>query len=111
VPETWVALVLYFAATKQKDKAEDVLKEAEAKFARAATGLDLAPCYEALGHLDRAKELYGSALAAKPDDLCLPGQLDGPDRSYDHGHQYACGRRQQRNCQRPAAGAGGCHLE
>jgi tetratricopeptide (TPR) repeat protein len=69
VPETWVALVLFFAATKQNDKAEDVLKAAEVKLTGIAAGLDLAPCHEALGHLERAKELYRSALAAKPEDL------------------------------------------
>jgi tetratricopeptide (TPR) repeat protein len=69
VPETWVALVLYFAATKQKDKAEDVLKAAEVKLAGIAAALDLAPCHEALGHVERAKELYRAALAAKPEDL------------------------------------------
>ncbi len=69
VPDTWVALILYLAGSGRKEKAEEALREAERKLPPEGAALALAHCHEAVGHADRARDLYQAALAAKPDDV------------------------------------------
>ena len=49
-------------------KAEAALAEAHKNIPRDEAFLPLAVCHEALGQIDRAKELYEAARAAKPND-------------------------------------------
>jgi tetratricopeptide (TPR) repeat protein len=67
-PATWVTLVQFLTRAGMKDEAEKLLPQAEAKLPRDKAALPLGVCYEAVGRLDRAKELYRNALAAHPDD-------------------------------------------
>lgn len=69
VPDTWVALVQYLAATGRKDEARRTVERAEGKLPRDKAALALAQCYEAVERRDRARELYQAALAAGPDDV------------------------------------------
>jgi tetratricopeptide (TPR) repeat protein len=71
-PEPWVALVQYFARTGRKARAEALIEEARAKvLTQGKHPLDLAQCYEAVGDLERARELYHRALADRPDDSLI----------------------------------------
>ncbi len=67
--QAWLTLILYLAGTGQKDQAEAVLKKAEQALPADRAAVTLAQCHEALGHRDRARELYEGAVKARPDDL------------------------------------------
>jgi tetratricopeptide (TPR) repeat protein len=67
-PETWVALVQHLTRSGKKADAEELIPTAKAKLPPEKAALALARCYESVGRLDRAKELYRDALAAHPDD-------------------------------------------
>lgn len=71
VPDTWVALIQYLAASGQKQKAQEEIADAERKLPKDQAALALAQCYEALGRKERAQELYRAALAARPDDVAV----------------------------------------
>jgi tetratricopeptide (TPR) repeat protein len=66
-----VALVQHLATSKDREKAEAALREAERTLSRDKAALALAQCYEAVGRSDRAAELYQSALADNPKDVSL----------------------------------------
>jgi tetratricopeptide (TPR) repeat protein len=68
IPDTWVALVRYLVSRGEKDRAVAEIRQAEAKLSRDQARLALAPCYEAIGSMGRAQELYEAAVAARPDD-------------------------------------------
>jgi cellulose synthase operon protein C len=68
-PEAWVALVEYLVGMDRKEDAEREIARAERKLPRDQAALALAHCYEAVGRKERAKELYESALKARPDDV------------------------------------------
>jgi cellulose synthase operon protein C len=70
VPDTWVALIRYLASSGQKEKAETALADARAKLPREQA-VALASCYEDLGQVDTARQLYRDALQALPDDPAL----------------------------------------
>jgi Tfp pilus assembly protein PilF len=68
VPETWVALIQFLAVRGRGREAEEVLARAEGRLAGDKRPLALAPCYEAVGRLDRAREQYREALQTHGDD-------------------------------------------
>ncbi len=69
VPETWVALIQFLAVRGNAQEAGDLLRQAEAKLPADKRPLALAPCYEALGRPDLAREQYAAALRARRDDV------------------------------------------
>jgi tetratricopeptide (TPR) repeat protein len=77
VPETWVSLIRYLAATGQSTAAEATLAKAQLCFPAPAAPQSLAPCYEALGQLDRALKLYQEALENNPADLAVVRSVAG----------------------------------
>ncbi|HZT81556.1 MAG TPA: tetratricopeptide repeat protein, partial [Gemmataceae bacterium] len=68
VPETWVSLVEFLAARGRKEQAEKEIGRARERLPKDVAPLALAPCWEALGQPDRAREQYEAALAARPTD-------------------------------------------
>jgi tetratricopeptide (TPR) repeat protein len=77
-PETWVALVQHLVRSGKKDEAEELIPQAKAKLPKEKAALALARCYESVGRLDQAKELYRDALAAhagEPDVLTSIAQF------------------------------------
>src|SRR5262249_5610443 len=56
-PEAWAALVLFLANTDAK-RAEAELAEAERRPPPGKASLALAPCYEALGQMEKAEAHY-----------------------------------------------------
>jgi tetratricopeptide (TPR) repeat protein len=68
VPDTWVALVLFLAGSKQTTAAELAYQDAEKKLGSAWTPLLRGLCAEALGQRDQAVKHYRAALAAQPKD-------------------------------------------
>ena len=90
-PERWLALVLFLAQTKQMEKAEQALRDAEGSL-RDRSPMGLARCSEALGQAyglaggqdaqkktkawyERATQWYKAAQKAKPDDPEATHQL------------------------------------
>jgi tetratricopeptide (TPR) repeat protein len=69
VPDTWVALIQYLAATKRKEEAQAAVEKAEGKLPTDKAALALAQCYEAVERRDRAEKWYAEALKARPDDV------------------------------------------
>src|SRR5439155_26754122 len=69
VPETWVTLVQFLAATGRKDRALAEVEAAQRRLTDKSAALALAACHEAVGHADRAGELYQAALQAGGDDV------------------------------------------
>jgi tetratricopeptide (TPR) repeat protein len=69
VPETWLALLMYLADNGRKKEAEETLRRCEQALPKAEVGVALALGEEVLGNIDRARKLYGEALAAHPTDL------------------------------------------
>jgi cellulose synthase operon protein C len=76
-PETWVALVGHLAACGEKDKARAEIQEAQRRLSSETAALALARCYETIGDMQKAKELYDSALAANPEDLTVLRSVAG----------------------------------
>jgi cellulose synthase operon protein C len=74
-PETWVALVRFFAASDRKDRAEKALADARKKIPAAAAPLALAECLEILVKRDDA----GQQLAKAAEQLAkiVGGQIKG----------------------------------
>ena len=70
-PETWLALVRFYAAAGQKGRAEKALADARAKINAAAAPLALAECLEILGKADDAGQQYALAVKQKPDDPAI----------------------------------------
>jgi tetratricopeptide (TPR) repeat protein len=77
VPETWVALIQFLAVRGKAQEARDVLARAERGLAADKRPLALAPCYEALGQLDKAQEQYREALRAHRDDAGVLRAVSG----------------------------------
>jgi tetratricopeptide (TPR) repeat protein len=69
VPDTWVALVQFLAVRGKTKEAEEVLGRAEGRLKGDKRPLALAPCYEAVGQLDKAQEQYREALKTHQDDV------------------------------------------
>jgi cellulose synthase operon protein C len=67
-PEIVVAKVKFFTATKQTEKAEFVLKEAEGTLPSKAP-FALVACYDVMGQRDKADGVVEAAIKAKPDDV------------------------------------------
>jgi tetratricopeptide (TPR) repeat protein len=67
VSDAWVVKALYLARTEQKNKAEELIREARAKLPKDKADLALAQCQEILGKMDEAKGLYQRALEINPD--------------------------------------------
>jgi tetratricopeptide (TPR) repeat protein len=65
-PEPWVALVQYLVRSDKKESAEKEVGQAESKLSRRQHTLALARCYELVGQLDGARELYREQLTADP---------------------------------------------
>jgi tetratricopeptide (TPR) repeat protein len=68
VPDTWVALILYLANNGQKEEAEREIVWAKGRLPGDQVALALAPCYEAVGRMDKADALYAAALKAGPQN-------------------------------------------
>jgi Tfp pilus assembly protein PilF len=77
VPETWVALIQFLAVRGQTEEAQAVLARAEARLSGDKRPLALAPCYEAVGQLDRAQEQYREALRTQRDDVGVLRTVSG----------------------------------
>ncbi|MFL5240814.1 MAG: tetratricopeptide repeat protein [Gemmataceae bacterium] len=69
--DSWVALVGYLARTGQAAEAEATIGQAREKLAKQDAQLALAQCYATINRLDKAKALYQTALAERPDDLAV----------------------------------------
>jgi tetratricopeptide (TPR) repeat protein len=70
-PAGWVSLVQFYARTAQKDKAAATITRAESRIDKSTAPLALAQCYVAVGKFDQARELFGAALKARPDDVVV----------------------------------------
>lgn len=70
-PEPWAALVSYLAATGRKADAQLVLTQIATSTPPDKASVILAPCYEAIGDLDKAEAAYLKATGEKPADLRL----------------------------------------
>ncbi len=70
-PETWVALVHFLARTGKKEPAQAAVGKAQKKLTGENGLLPLAQCYEAIGKIAQAKELFATALKAKPEDVSV----------------------------------------
>jgi Tfp pilus assembly protein PilF len=68
-PDTWVALVLFLAGTKQTAEAKTAFQEAQRTLGTALTPLLRGICWEALAEREKALEQYRSALKAQPKDV------------------------------------------
>jgi tetratricopeptide (TPR) repeat protein len=77
VPETWVALVQFLAASGKAAEARELLGRAEGRLAADKRPLALAPCYESLGQLDKAQEQYREALRLRKDDAGVLRAVSG----------------------------------
>lgn len=66
-PENWVTLILFLARQDPK-KAEAALEEARRRLPKDVLPQVLAPGYEALGQMDKAKDQYDDLLKTKPND-------------------------------------------
>ena len=72
VPDTWATLVLFLARSPgRKEEALKTIQQAQEKLPVGKNRLAYAQCYEAVGDLNRAKELYDEALKAGPVDAAL----------------------------------------
>jgi len=76
-PEAWAALIFHLARTGQKKEAEGALLQARQKLLPDQGALTLAQCYQAIDRLDQARELYQTALKAKPDDMATLRSVAG----------------------------------
>lgn len=70
-PAGWVALVQFLARTQQPAKSAEAIAGAEKKLDKDSAPLALAQCYAAVGKPDQARELFQTALKAKPDDIVV----------------------------------------
>ena len=68
-PAGWVALIRFFSASKEEDKAEKTIQEASLKLPAEKAPLALAQCYEVVQKADEAEKKYEAALAASPQDI------------------------------------------
>jgi tetratricopeptide (TPR) repeat protein len=66
--EPWVYLVQVLG-TKQKQKALEVIKTAETRLSPDIAPVALSECYEALGEMDKAQEVFATALKKDADNL------------------------------------------
>jgi tetratricopeptide (TPR) repeat protein len=66
--DNWVALVQFLARNGHKDKAEAVLAEARTRLPAVGAELALAQAYAAIDRPEVARELFGAALKAHPED-------------------------------------------
>src|SRR5262249_40570960 len=64
-----VALVQYLARTGQTAAAREETDRAAARLPAGQAALALAQCHVAVNQLDRARELFATALKERPDDL------------------------------------------
>jgi tetratricopeptide (TPR) repeat protein len=71
VPETWVALVQFLAGCGRRKDAEGLLVQARTRLRPEQGPLALAPCHEALGRFDLARQEYEAALQSRPDDVAV----------------------------------------
>jgi cellulose synthase operon protein C len=67
-PETWVALIRFYAATGRKPDAEATIRLAERKLPAETSALALAICYEAVGNAAEATKQFDSVLAKNAKD-------------------------------------------
>jgi cellulose synthase operon protein C len=77
LPDPWIALVQYYAATGQRKKAEDALLDAQKKLTGDGAALALAQGYGLLGQASQAEEYYVKALAAQPESGTVMRQVAG----------------------------------
>jgi tetratricopeptide (TPR) repeat protein len=68
-PDARVALVQYLARTGQTAAAREETDRAAARLPAGQAALVLAQCHVAVNQLDRARELFATALKERPDDL------------------------------------------
>jgi tetratricopeptide (TPR) repeat protein len=61
-PECWQAMVQYLVASNQMAEAKRIAAQAETQLPGNESILTLAQCFEAVGNLDKANELYQKAL-------------------------------------------------
>jgi tetratricopeptide (TPR) repeat protein len=69
-PDPWVALVQFLASTN-KVEAEETLLQAEGKLDQKKYVLAFAECYEAVGRLGKAGELFDAAVNAEPTNFAV----------------------------------------
>jgi len=74
-PEPWVVLVQVLARSNQKNKAEQVVAEAERAISADQAPLAIAQCYELLGKIDLARSRYQAALDQAPRNMVFVRRL------------------------------------
>jgi cellulose synthase operon protein C len=67
-PETWVALIRFYAATRRKPEAESTIRLAQRRLPAETSALALAICYEAVGNTEDANKQFELALLKKAHD-------------------------------------------
>jgi tetratricopeptide (TPR) repeat protein len=68
IPDTWVTLIRFYAATGRKHEAEAMIPKAEKWIVGPAAPFALGACYETVGDMDSATKQYQKALAAGEQD-------------------------------------------
>jgi len=68
IAATWVALIQFYSANNEQEKAEKVIEEAAKKIPEKQAPLALAQCCEAMKKTEAAQEKYEAALADAPQD-------------------------------------------
>lgn len=68
-PDAWVSLVQALATAGQKEKAVEVIRQAQSRLPEAQVPLVLAQCYELTGSLDQAEQQFLAVLKTNADDL------------------------------------------
>ncbi|MBL9123927.1 MAG: tetratricopeptide repeat protein, partial [Planctomycetaceae bacterium] len=75
VPDTWLAIINFYVATNDLEKAKATIAEAEAKLPAERKERSLAMAYELVRDFKKAEPLYEAALKQSPDDLNLLRQM------------------------------------
>ena len=75
VPDTWLALINFYVATHDMDKAKEVIAQAESKLPADRKDRTMALAYELVKDYPKAGPLYESALKQTPKDLNLLRQM------------------------------------
>ncbi|MHC4176068.1 MAG: tetratricopeptide repeat protein, partial [Planctomycetota bacterium] len=68
LPELWIALIQFLAATGETEAAEEAIEQARGKIPTDQRSLALAQAYERMGRPELAEQNYEKALADAPQD-------------------------------------------
>jgi tetratricopeptide (TPR) repeat protein len=91
--EGWLALVSYHVYHQNKDQAEQALREAQLALSSERLPVVLAKCYELMGRVFDAENLYRTAYETEPDNVALARQLAtfylGPNNRLSQQDKFA----------------------